>query len=215
MRVAILSDLHGHLPQDLPESDLLLLGGDLCPPGDHDVQVQAGWLDGPFRAWLDAVPATATVAIAGNHDFVFERRPELVPTDLPWTYLQDSATQVDGLRIWGSPWTPWFHDWAFNAPKVDGEAFLAARYAGVEAGTDILLIHGPPHGYGDRTTSGMNAGSSALLDVIDQAQPRLCAFGHIHEARGRWERGATTLVNASAVDELYELRPGPAVLLDL
>lgn len=214
MRAAILADLHGHLPE-VPRCEVLLLAGDLCPAVDHGVERQAQWLDGPFRTWLEQVPAEAIVGIAGNHDFVFERQPELVPPDLPWTYLQDSGAQVDGLTVWGSPWTPWFHDWAFNAPREGGEESLAARYEAIPAGTDILLIHGPPRGFGDRTTVGIEAGSTALLDAIDAVRPRLCAFGHIHEARGEWRRGVTQLVNAAAVDALYELRPAAAVVVDL
>ena len=214
VRVALLADLHGHLPE-VPECDLLLLGGDLCPAVDHGVDRQAQWLDGPFRAWLGNVPAAHVVAIAGNHDFVFERQPRLVPDDLPWTYLRDSDCEVAGLRIWGSPWTPWFHDWAFNAPREGGEAWLAERYAAIPEGTDVLLVHGPPHGYGDRTTVGIDAGSLALLDTIDRLAPQLGAFGHIHEARGSWTRGQTMLVNAAAVDERYELRPNAAVVVEL
>lgn len=214
MRVANLADLHGNLPP-VPPCDLLLLAGDLCPAVDHGVERQAAWLDGPFRAWLQALPVQRIVGIAGNHDFVFERRPELVPADLPWTYLEDSATEVAGLTIWGSPWTPWFHDWAFNAPKEGGEATLGQRYAAIPSGTDVLLIHGPPRGYGDRTAAGISAGSTALTDAIDRLAPQLCAFGHIHEARGEWHRDGTTLINAAAVDVLYELRSDPAVVLEL
>ena len=104
MRVAAVADLHGWLPA-VPPCDLLLLAGDLCPVTNHDTGYQADWLDGPFRAWLEALPAGAIVAIAGNHDLVFEQAPDLVP-DLPWTYLEDSAARVGGLTLWGSPWTP-------------------------------------------------------------------------------------------------------------
>lgn len=213
MRIAILADLHGHLPP-LADCDLLLLAGDLCPAVDHGVARQARWLDGPFRHWLDAAPAAAIVGIAGNHDFIFEREPSLVP-ELPWIYLEDASVDVEGVRIWGSPWTPWFHDWAFNAPRANGESFLERRYDTVPDETDVLLVHGPPRGFGDRTTAGVDAGSTALLDAIDRVQPRLCAYGHIHEARGQWTRGETTLVNAAAVDALYELRNPSVVTFDL
>ena len=215
MRVAVISDLHGNLPP-VPACELLLLGGDLCPAVDHGHEHQAAWLDGEFRSWLEAAPAGAIVGIAGNHDFVFERQPELVPSDLPWTYLQDSSAEVGGLTIWGSPWTPWFFDWAFNSPKgEEAEPFFEAKFAAVPPAADVLLIHGPPHGYGDRTVSGIHAGSTAQLDLIDRLHPRLCAFGHIHEARGLWHRGETTLVNSAAVDLQYELRDEPFELLEL
>jgi len=215
MRIAATADLHGNLVE-IPECDLLLIGGDVTPTSDHGVAFQARWLDTDFRAWLEAVPARSVVGIAGNHDFVFERAPELVPADLPWTYLDDSATSVDGVTIWGSPWTPWFFDWAFNAPKGEaGEAFLRERYDTVAPGTDILLIHGPPRGYGDRTARGVEAGSVAQLELIERVRPRLAVYGHIHEGRGGFTLGATTLANVSAVDLQYALYDDPVAVFDL
>lgn len=212
MRVAVVADLHGRLPA-APRCDLLLLAGDLCPYGEP--AEQAAWLDRDLRAWLEASGAGAVVAIAGNHDFVFERAPELVPADLPWTYLQDAACAVDGLTVFGSPWTPWFHDWAFNAPRADGEAFLAERYAAAPDDADVLLLHGPPRGYGDRTSTGLDVGSTAALELVDRVAPRLVAFGHIHEARGAYERAGIPLLNVAAVDLRYELRDDPIVLVEL
>jgi hypothetical protein len=69
-------------------------------------------------------------AIAGNHDFVFESDAESVPADLRWSYVQDGGVTIDGMLFWGSPWTPWFHDWAFDAPRDDAdETFLDDVYA--------------------------------------------------------------------------------------
>ncbi len=214
MRIAATADLHGFLPA-VPECDVLVIAGDITPATNHDVTFQAEWLDGPFRAWLNAAPARHIVGIAGNHDFVFERAPELVPADLPWTYLQDSGTEIEGLQFWGSPWTPWFHDWAFNAPKGDAaDAFLDERYAPVKT-ADVLLIHGPPAGYGDRTATGHLAGSNAFLRLIDRTTPKLAVYGHIHEGRGSWTRGTTQLVNASAVRLDYTLVDEPVVVFDI
>jgi hypothetical protein len=218
VRVACLSDLHGFLP-DVPACDVLLIGGDLCPTANHDVDVQADWLDGPFRAWLERLPAEEIVGIAGNHDFVFERAPGLLPADLPWVYLQDHAETLGcGLKVWGSPWTPWFFDWAFNAPRSDSETFLEELYAKVPADVDVLLLHGPPRGYGDRVVSGDAVGSTAELALIERVQPRLAVFGHIHEGRGAWRLSPThptELLNVSAVDERYEPRDAPVVLVEL
>lgn len=212
MRVAAVADLHGILP-DVAPCDLLLLAGDLCPLDGHGNGRQAAWLDGPFRAWLDAVPAGAVVAIAGNHDFVFERAPELVPS-LPWTYLQDTCARIADVTLWGSPWTPWFYDWAFNAPRRDGESFLRERYDSAPADADIVLLHGPPVGYGD-AVSGRRVGSMAALELVDRVAPALCVFGHIHEGRGSWRRDATQLANVAAVDADYRLRSEPVVIFDL
>lgn len=212
MRIATTADLHGYLPE-VPECDVLVIAGDVTPTTDHDVEFQARWLDTRFRAWLEAAPARHVVGIAGNHDFVFDRSPELVPGDLPWTYLQDGAATIEGVRFWGSPWTPWFFDWAFNAPKGGGgEPFLAERYASVPAGTDVLVIHGPPAGYGDLTSRGQSVGSRAQLELIRRIAPALCVYGHIHEGRGTWQLETTQLVNASAVDLQYRLHDEPIVV---
>ena len=211
-RLALIADLHGHLPP-VPPCDVLVIAGDVCrwaPVGD-----QADWLNGELRAWLDAAPAAHVVAVAGNHDFVLATAPELVAPDLPWTYLQDAGADVAGLAFWGSPWTPWFHGWAFNAPQHDGEGFLADRFATAPSVADVLVLHGPPAGHGDRTTTGAHVGSSAELALIERVRPQVAVFGHIHEARGAWDHGPTRLVNAAAVDGAYELREDPFVLIDL
>jgi Icc-related predicted phosphoesterase len=203
MRVVATADIHGLLPE-VPACDVLVLAGDLCPLDDHDVGHQARWLDTAFRAWLDAVPAERVVAIAGNHDFVFERAAAEVP-QLRWTYLQDGVCTIDGVRFWGSPWTPWFLDWAFNAPRDDkAEDFLTAHYASCPDDADVVILHGPPIGYGDRTSRGTDAGSTAALELIDRVASQLCVFGHIHEGRGEWQRGATTLANVTYVDVAYQ-----------
>lgn len=215
MRLAATSDLHGHLPE-VPACDVLLIAGDIAPASRHDVEFQAQWLDTDFRRWLEAAPAKHVVGIAGNHDFVFEQAPETVPPDLPWTYLQDDGVTVGALRIWGSPWTPWFYDWAFNAPRDDSEEeFLASRYGAVSDETDLLLIHGPPRGYGDLTARGQRVGSTALLHLVDRVQPELCVFGHIHEARGSWTHRSSILANVSAVDLHYRPVAKPVVTFEL
>jgi len=215
LRLAVTSDLHGHLPA-VPACDVLVIAGDITPATQHDVEFQARWLDDAFRRWLEAVPAQRIVGIAGNHDFVFERAAELVPADLPWTYLQDTGATIGGARFWGSPWTPWFFDWAFNAPRDDSEeAFLAGRYAPVPDDTDVLVVHGPPAGYGDLTARGARVGSAALLHLVDRVRPALAAFGHIHEARGTWTRASSVLANVSAVDLHYRPVEDPVLTFDL
>src|SRR5947209_1459473 len=138
--VAAVSDLHGMLPP-VPACDLLLIAGDICPLRDHRPVSQAAWLDTDFRRWLQAVPARKVVLVAGNHDLVFQGAPHLVPRDLPAAYLQDSGLEWEGLKIWGTPWQPRFFDWAFNLDEPD----LAAKWALIPEGTDLLVTHGPPY----------------------------------------------------------------------
>jgi len=201
MKIAAVSDLHGFLPE-VPPCDLLLIGGDMTPLKDHKLRRQADWLDTTFRAWLERVPARKIVATAGNHDFVFQHEPGWVPKDLPWTYLQDSGCEWEGLRFWGTPWQPWFYDWAFNLYEPD----LVTRWAMIPVGTDVLLLHGPPYGYGDWVPEGgglRRCGSPSLTERIRAVQPRVVIFGHIHEGRGEWRMGRTVLANVSIVNAAY------------
>ncbi len=202
MIIAALSDLHGYLP-GVPACDLLLLAGDLCPLESHDFAFQARWLDEEFRDWLQRAPARKIIGVAGNHDFIFERAPFLVPRSLPWIYLQDSGAQFEGLRIWGTPWQPMFFDWAFNGDP----ATLRRQWSLIPDDTDILVAHGPPLGYGDAIPGPggqvRHAGCPLLLERIEAIRPRLAVFGHIHEGRGDWQLGPTRLANVTHVDERY------------
>ncbi len=198
LRIAASSDLHGYLPK-VPECDLLLLAGDLCPDGNP--KEQAAWLDTTFRHWLRDVPAQEVVAVAGNHDWVFQERPELVPM-LRWHYLLDSGVTRFDLNIWGTPWQPTFFDWAFNLEEPE----LEKKWALIPEGTDVLVLHGPPQGHGDRTVRGNHTGSPSLTRRIEEVRPRLVVCGHIHEARGEYRIGETRVVNVSQVNVRYEPR---------
>jgi hypothetical protein len=202
MKIVAMSDLHGYLPEVVPACDLLLLAGDLAPVRNHALDYQASWLNGDFRHWLRRLPARKIVGIAGNHDLIFEHAPERVPRDLSWTYLQDAGLEWEGLRIWGTPWQPWFFDWAFNGtPEL-----LRAKWALVPEGTDILVVHGPPRGYGDGVPErgGVRlCGCPHLLERIREIGPRLVVFGHIHEGRGQWQVGPSRLANVTLLDEAY------------
>jgi hypothetical protein len=204
MRICAISDLHGYLPQ-VPECDLLLIAGDICPVWNHDLGYQANWLDNYFRRWLTRVRARCIVGVAGNHDIIFETRPGLIPNDLPWTYLQDSGCIFGGLKIWGSPWQPIFRNLAFNASgKLRQE-----RWARIPDDTDILVTHCPPFGIGDlapREGGGSeHCGCSFLLERMHTlSKLKLAVFGHIHDGRGSYAIGGKTLANVTLLNGKYE-----------
>jgi predicted phosphodiesterase len=201
MKLVAVSDLHGTLP-NIPECDLLLIAGDVCPATGHSIPGQRHWLDTDFRRWLAQVPARKIIGVAGNHDFIFEQAPEQVPEGLPWTYLQDSGTRWEGLNVWGTPWQPWYLDWAFNLYERD----LTEKWQLIPVGTDVLVLHGPPLGYGDGVPRGEwvePTGSRSLLERIRVVAPRVAVFGHIHEGRGKWQLGRTVLANVTILDEDY------------
>jgi Icc-related predicted phosphoesterase len=219
MRVVCISDIHGQLPQ-IGACDLLLIAGDITPVTDHTTSFQAAWLQNTFRVWLDDLPAWHICGVAGNHDFVFEKEPDLVPKNLRWNYLQDSSVTIEGLKIYGTPWQPWFCDWAFNSPKKNAEEFLASKFAKIPGDTDILLAHGAPRGYGDFAPAqgpngGEHVGSTALRDRLLEIAPPLTVFGHLHSGYGVYKipsgNRTATLANASLLDDNYHIANPPLV----
>ncbi|MBX5474087.1 MAG: metallophosphoesterase family protein [Thermoleophilia bacterium] len=189
LRVAVVADLHGRLPA-VPPADLLVVAGDFCPMGS--AERQRSWIERELRPWLERQEAPV-VAVAGNCDLVAAADPELVRS-LRWTYLEDEAAEVLGRTVFGSPLALPFGSWPFMA----SEERLAEVWARIPEATELLVVHGPPHGLGDRAASGAHAGSVTLRKRID-ALPSLRAvvFGHIHEARGRGRVGGYEWVNAA------------------
>ena len=210
-RIVCTADLHENLIE-IPECDVLLIAGDISFAFKGDLAAKQAFLAGAFREWLDQVPAAEIVLVAGNHDQSIEAWG--LPDGLRCHYLQDAGTELFGLTIWGTPWQPWFHDWAFNAPRRHGERFLASKFELIPADTDILICHGPPRGYGDhsgrRSGDQPHVGSTALTEAIERIRPRLMVCGHIHSGYGRYRLGETEIVNAAYVDNDY--RPANPVV---
>jgi Icc-related predicted phosphoesterase len=205
MRVVCISDTHNRLHKlAVPPGDLLIHAGDLTGQGSLDEIARE------HRA-IAALPHRYKVIIAGNHDFGFERAPaEARALITSAIYLQDESVTIEGLRIYGSPWQPWFWDWAFNWPR--GKS-MKPIWDKIPEGTDILVTHGPPLGHGDRCVDGNLAGCPDLLDAIRRVKPRYHIFGHIHEGYGRTQEGPTTCVNASTCD--FHYKPiQPAIVFD-
>ena len=209
-RIVCTADLHENLIK-IPECDLLVIAGDISFAFKGDLVAKQAFLAGPFKEWLDQIPAGEIVLVAGNHDQSIEASG--VPDGLRCHYLEDAGTELFGLKIWGTPWQPWFYGWAFNAPRHHGERFLASKFELIPPDTEILICHGPPRGYGDHTgrSDGQpHVGSTALTKTIERIQPRLMVCGHIHSGYGRYRLGETEIVNAAYVDNDY--RPANAVV---
>lgn len=212
MKLVCLSDTHGrHDAIRVPEGDVLLHAGDGTKRGTK-AEVEA-WND-----WLGRLPHPHKIAIAGNHDFLFQEEPALARTLLTnATYLEDSGIEVGGVRFWGSPWQPWFFDWAFNLRR--GEE-IRVKWDLIPRGTDVLVTHGPPHGIRDQVAGLMNrlasrrehVGCEELLAAVLRVRPKVHVFGHIHEGHGSEERLGIQFVNASNCDREYRPVQPPIVV---
>lgn len=212
MRIVCISDTHNCNEQiDVPDGEILIHSGDATITGTVE-EIKN------FNAWLSALPHRHKIFVAGNHDWLFERNNEFARTLLSTKiiYLQDSFTEIDGLKIYGSPWQPRFFDWAFN---LNRGYELAEKWKLIPDDTDILVTHGPPNGILDlvpRRGWDENTGCEELrkrLETIAEfGRLKLHVFGHIHCGYGTHEEFGVKFVNASTCDEQYNPTQPPIVI---
>lgn len=223
MRLTILSDTHtrhGLIPMsDLPGGDAILHAGDIMNSGYNKNDI----LD--FCTWFESLKQyDAKIFIAGNHDRMFEDDPEgareIVERFLNIDYLQDEQLTLYGdgpngdipennIRIYGSPWQPWFYDWAFNVER--NSLKLAGKWEAIPDNTDILVTHGPAFGTLD-TVAGRqydNLGCELLAERIERLKPKIHICGHIHSGYGYQFKDGTHFFNAAVLDEQYEYTQKP------
>jgi Icc-related predicted phosphoesterase len=176
--------------------------------------------------WLRNYPAEFKVVIAGNHDFGFEkdtvyadiclRHGILGDEDKSIIYLQDSPVMLNGVKFYGSPFTPWFYDWAFNAWRGPE---IKKHWDKIPDDTDVLITHGPAYGICDKVSGNSlgldevygkgHAGCVDLLNRIKEVNPKIHVSGHLHQGRGHVRRGQTDFYNATVVNEKYNVVYNP------
>ncbi len=199
MKFVAISDTHcRHHNLQLPKGDVLLHAGDVTMRG-----LRSELLD--FLLWFGNQPFRHKIFIAGNHDFCLEKaKPDVIQTLLPKdvVYLNDSGIVIEGINIWGSPVTPFHHNWAFNRHRG---AHIRRHWQRIPDGTHVLLTHTPPFGILDQLVTEKANGDKDLTERVQELKPHVHLFGHIHEAYGRRSRGATKFYNCSLMNEQYEL----------
>ena len=203
LKIVAISDTHNrHSQLEVPDGDILIHAGDITSKGDlRDVR--------RFNNFLGDLPHKHKIVIAGNHDFCFEREPQAAQKELTnCIYLQDSEVVIEGIKFYGSPWQPWFFDWAFNLQR--GEE-IRRKWELIPSDTDVLITHGPPLNHGDKVSSGSAVGCEDLLNKIMEVKPRYHIFGHIHEDYGISKNENTTFINASTCTLSYKPENPPIV----
>ena len=213
MRITLISDTHtkhdelSYDPLDLPGGDLLIHAGDIMNSGFKKQEIHE------FCKWFEAQDYEHKIFIAGNHDIMFENHPlesNTIVNNYDVTYLQDDEDIIDGVKIYGTPWQPWFYDWAFNLPK--GGPGLYSKWEAIPKDTDILITHGPPQDHLDMSGPPYNEphlGCAMLRVKVDAQPPKIHVFGHIHGGYGYKFSNGTHFFNASVLNERYEYTNKP------
>jgi Icc-related predicted phosphoesterase len=148
------------------------------------------WLNEPearaFFEWYSELDVPVKVFVPGNHSLAVEQgliRPKTYPGI---RFLIHEQTEIDGLKIFGTPYTPKFFDWAYMRERKD----LDVVWQSIPDDLNILITHGPPKGILDvtrdlDTREPIHVGSKSLMrHVTERIKPKLHAFGHIHDELG-------------------------------
>ncbi len=206
-KIVCISDTHNRLGEiDVPAGDTLVHCGDWTSTGKTSEIFK-------FRTQIKSLPHKTKIVIAGNHDQLAELNPSFVReifNEIGVIYLQDESVTVDGLKFYGSPYTPEFYNWSFMLPR--GKP-LADKWELIPDDTDVLLTHGPPLGMLDQNPSGDYCGCEELSLRVQQLHKlKLHVFGHIHQGYGIFDTDETRFVNASICTERYTPTNKPIIV---
>lgn len=222
MKICVISDTHTkHQKLTIPECDVLIHAGDFTWTGKY-------WEVMNFLRWFHDQPARHKIFIAGNHEETFDRtHPKFSPRIASLVtlyddiiYLENQACEVDGIKFYGTPWTPWFYDWGFNGveggrPPEEGK-MLRDIYGHIPQDTNVLICHGPPYDILDKSNEGDRTGSVEMRKLLESDKfmdLRLYLCGHIHEARGHEIAcGGVHICNVASLERDYEMTHPPVII---
>jgi len=212
-RILHISDTHGfhnEFPDDtFDDIDIVIHSGD-CSNYFNVVRNEQEVIN--FMNWYERVPVKHKIYVAGNHDTSIERRKvkHIDIRDRGIIYLENDGVEIEGFKIWGSPITPTFGEWAFMKARDKTHDV----WKQIPNDTDILVVHGPPKGVRDlsfnRDGKLEMCGDHALMrrcfDLKDTL--KLVCFGHIHDMENVYNQGVsrfsktiTTFSNGACVHD--------------
>ena len=208
MKICFMSDLHGkykQIDQDKIKGHILIVCGDSFAQGISEKEL----ID--FNIWLGKTKPRHRILIWGNHDTIAERHPAYAKSLITNAIvLCDEGVEIDGVKIWGTPYSPQFGRWSFMRDDRDND--LGRHFGLIPDNIDILVTHSPPFGILDENVYGDKCGSIMLLNKIIKNPPKINAFGHIHEAHGQYSNNNTQFINCSLLNEHYLLVRYPVII---
>lgn len=192
MKILHISDTHGFhngFPTNRFDGiDMVIHSGDCSnyrDPYRNEFEVRT------FLEWYENIPVKYKIYVAGNHDSSIERlfitREHFAEKSI--IYLENDETTIEGLKIWGSPYTPTFGDWSFMKARDK----ISRIWETIPVNVDILIVHGPPKGIRDLSYNREGVlelcGDGALRKRCEKLIPKLVCFGHIHNYKDLMNSG--------------------------
>lgn len=206
LNLTFISDTHGQEP-NLSGGDILFHCGDLSENGFRvEIIKTLNYLHEQLSKYKHVI------LTAGNHDLWIERHPEEFKNaclSAGLIGLINESVEVEGLKIWGSPNTLTYHDWAFNSTSSE----IVKIWDRIPTNTDVVISHSPPYDILDKSRSGLKLGCIDLFHKIKEVSPLIHSFGHVHESRGFQQEKETLFINAATkVVDLVLLKDNTIIL---
>jgi hypothetical protein len=221
LKIITISDTHGsHELLNLPAGDMVIHAGDVSARSTL-------WETVAFLDWFGRLPYFYKILVPSNHDWSMVNNIDILSKMCKENNIHlliDSGCKIEGIKIWGSPNTPKFCNWAFNKsctveeslkPEsiARGHDFIGKYWELIPVDTDILVTHGPPHGildeiqeYNDKGKPiNRHVGCHLLADKVEQIKPKFHIFGHMHQGYGIRKIKDSIYINASCLDKEYNL----------
>jgi len=194
VRIIHISDTHmrhDRLNSLLPDGDILIHSGDFS---QWDTKRQFGNKTRDREALVEEInrvfsslPHKHKVLIPGNHEGGFTTKDkEYLESNLSSViYLQDKIVTIEGLNIYGTPWTRKRWDSLADAfTKSDKE--LEPIWDMIPEETDILVTHTPPSGICDLATKkfagikNLFSSTTERCDICNSCHPLFQHWGSKH-----------------------------------
>ena len=231
MRICVMSDLHGELPEAHDTAELTLICGDIVPLRMQRNMPQCRkWLETEFLYWVLNWPSEKVLFIGGNHDFIFDghwtssdtiKLYQLSDGKLEYLSGESSKNYTDSNGkehlIYGTPYCHIFGKWAF----MREDETLRELYKAIPENAEIVFSHDaadinclgmvPPNVW--HPTTPVNAGNKVLAEAIKLKKPKFYFCGHIHEGNHIvTEIDGTTTANVSLLNDQYKMVYEPLYL---
>jgi Icc-related predicted phosphoesterase len=220
--IEAISDTHGmHRSLDLKGGDILVHSGDAT---GHGTEAQSRM----FLEWLASLKDKYKHVIftPGNHDIWFEDEPDVAKElcdSLGIVYLVDSGAEIEGLKFWGTPVTPYINSNMAFGRSLDDTGFTYNKYSGamgyikpirshwelIPMDTDVLVTHAPAKNLLDDHGKW---GCPILESLICKINPKVHIFGHIHESSGFMSFNDILFANAACLNGWYSYHKDSAII---
>lgn len=216
MKLAHISDSHGFHNHIVLEDniDIICHTGDIA--NNRNLAINSNEVIN-FIDWYSSLNIKYKLLICGNHDLSVYHK-YITKKDFESNgiiYLENESITIEGYKIYGTPITPTFNDWAWNVARHKTIKYWNM----IDDDSDIVLCHGPCRYLLDETIcfetgKNIHVGCKSLLNRILDIQPTLFLHGHLHNNKncynyGSYFNGKTIFSNASTLNHHNEIMNKP------